>query len=205
MSNKILSKVVYRYPNEQQKTIEDANNWRYSVEYINTTIWQGTGEATNIYGEKLYFIWEPVTQRQDNIIPVDVFSLAPRIGQNWALNIPPYDSPNSSYSNLTTSSGQNLVYWRHPRINSGWDFSIREYLYQEKPSISYWQPVNGTPVYTLHIYRDNTEVFSRTEEFYPVQVFLIEKKCPDNTCSVDCGTHICCYGSDKIATYYYTK
>lgn len=56
MSNKILSKVVYRYPNEQQKTIEDANNWRYSVEYINTTIWQGTGEATNIYGEKLYFI-----------------------------------------------------------------------------------------------------------------------------------------------------
>ena len=29
--------------------------------------------------------------------------------------------------------------------------------------------------------------------------------CPPNTCPVDCGTHICCYGSDGITTYSYLK
>lgn len=229
MSNEILSKVVYRYPNEQQRTIEGANNWGYSVEYINTTIWQAIGTATNIHGDRIAFISEPVTEKQGTIIATDVFSLTPRIGQDWSLQAPSYYDPSDTTLRLVsfgtytenepeptepgityqpeiigTSSGQTLKYWRHPRTRFGWDSSIREYLYQEKPVINYWQPANGTPLYTLHIYQGENEVFSRTEEFFPVQVFLVEN-CPDNTCPVDCGTHICCYGSDGIAVSYYNK
>lgn len=30
-------------------------------------------------------------------------------------------------------------------------------------------------------------------------------QCPPNTCSVDCGTYVCCYGSDGISVFNYNK
>ena len=30
-------------------------------------------------------------------------------------------------------------------------------------------------------------------------------QCPENTCEVDCGTHICCYGSDGVAVHSFVK
>lgn len=34
---------------------------------------------------------------------------------------------------------------------------------------------------------------------------FICKGCPENTCAVDCGDKICCYGGDGIAVHYYEK
>lgn len=32
-----------------------------------------------------------------------------------------------------------------------------------------------------------------------------QEECPENTCAVDCGSHICCYGSDGISVFAYAK
>lgn len=31
------------------------------------------------------------------------------------------------------------------------------------------------------------------------------EECPPNTCSVDCGTYVCCYGSDGVSVFNYQK
>jgi hypothetical protein len=33
----------------------------------------------------------------------------------------------------------------------------------------------------------------------------VSQECPPNTCSVDCGTYVCCYGSDGISVFNYNK
>ena len=38
-----------------------------------------------------------------------------------------------------------------------------------------------------------------------VTITCINKFCPPNTCAVDCGDHICCYGSDGISQFSYLK
>ncbi len=46
-------------------------------------------------------------------------------------------------------------------------------------------------------------IFTRTELEQPeVQIIGV---CPPNTCEVDCGDKICCYGSDGIAVDYFLK
>ena len=67
-------------------------------------------------------------------------------------------------------------------------------------------PANGDPIYTLKIFdANNSEIFSRTEPERPIQIFRRQETCPPDTCPVDCGDHICCYGSNGIATYSYLK
>ncbi len=39
----------------------------------------------------------------------------------------------------------------------------------------------------------------------PEDLEFICESCPKNTCAVDCGDKICCYGSDGIATNFYYK
>ena len=31
------------------------------------------------------------------------------------------------------------------------------------------------------------------------------QQCPPDTCEVDCGTYVCCYNSQGISTFNYTK
>lgn len=59
---------------------------------------------------------------------------------------------------------------------------------------------------------DNNEIISSklidstsdTNSLLDFDIICI-KKCSDNTCSVDCGDKVCCYGSDGIAVDYYLK
>ncbi|MDJ0679210.1 MAG: hypothetical protein QNJ18_05030 [Xenococcaceae cyanobacterium MO_167.B52] len=39
----------------------------------------------------------------------------------------------------------------------------------------------------------------------PEDFEFICQGCPENTCAVDCGDRICCYGSDGMATDFYYK
>ena len=34
---------------------------------------------------------------------------------------------------------------------------------------------------------------------------IVEEECPPDTCSVDCGSYVCCYNSQGISTFNYTK
>ncbi len=85
---------------------------------------------------------------------------------------------------------------------------------------------NGLRLIESRINKDNRTVQFKLEEVDPETNQLInfrwieqalfkgkidsyslscDKKCPDNSCSVDCGDKICCYGSDGIAIHFYYK
>jgi hypothetical protein len=66
-------------------------------------------------------------------------------------------------------------------------------------------PTNGTPNYTLEIFKDDSQKFNRTELYAPEYVKVIQdgEECPEGTCPVQCGNHVCCYGSNGIAVSSY--
>ena len=71
------------------------------------------------------------------------------------------------------------------------------------PVFQYYRPVGGYSEYKFKIYDGDSIVYQTIETERPV--FNIKKICPDNTCPVDCGDKICCYGDDGIAVDYYLK
>ena len=54
------------------------------------------------------------------------------------------------------------------------------------------------------VFKQGEIVHEETRKECP-QVELLDDKCPENTCKVDCGTHYCCYGSDGIAVSSFEK
>ena len=38
--------IVYRYPEEEQRTVPNGNSYQIQTSTINTTLWQATGKAT---------------------------------------------------------------------------------------------------------------------------------------------------------------
>ncbi len=57
--------------------------------------------------------------------------------------------------------------------------------------------------YKFEVLSNEEVIFTRIELEQPEVAFV--GVCLPDTCEVDCGTHICCYGSDGITTYSYLK
>ncbi len=81
-------------------------------------------------------------------------------------------------------------------------------LSPEEPFFLHWWTADNSAkqeLYELAIFDiNNNAVFLRVSLEKPL-VEILPNQCPDNTCAVDCDTHICCYGSDGIAVDYYIK
>ncbi|MGL5078876.1 MAG: hypothetical protein ACRDBG_24020 [Waterburya sp.] len=57
---------------------------------------------------------------------------------------------------------------------------------------------NTFPVIT-HVCLDKNSYPTRATICAPIA------QCPPNTCSVDCGSYVCCYGADGISVFNYNK
>ncbi len=64
----------------------------------------------------------------------------------------------------------------------------------------YWHLVQTERTfYKFEVFNNKEVIFTRTDKEQPEVTFVA--LCPTNTCGVNCGTHICCYGSDGIAVF----
>jgi hypothetical protein len=61
--------------------------------------------------------------------------------------------------------------------------------------------------YVLEIYKEGQVIAVDTGDAAPFVSWECGEleECPPNTCSVDCGTYVCCYGSDGISVFNYQK
>lgn len=53
-------------------------------------------------------------------------------------------------------------------------------------------------------FKNGVQVYTETRSTCP-EVEVVINQCPPNTCEVDCGTYVCCYGSDGISVFNYNK
>jgi hypothetical protein len=71
--------------------------------------------------------------------------------------------------------------------------------------------LNGQPdncgYYRLDIYKNGQIIATDTGNLPPSvsHQCITPNQCPPNTCEVDCGTYVCCYGSDGISVFNYNK
>ena len=221
--------IIYRYSEEEQQTVPNGKNYRIQPSVINTTQWQATGKATFNLVEPDHpertvgWVGKPPLSSQNGSIVEGNTTITGGfvIGKVWRIQsgeeertlyktqliyqedwwLDPSYVPGNEIRGFYPPS---LTHWRYPNAGYGYDTSTQEYYYTDVV-ITYWHPANGDLVYTLKIFDGDTEIFSRTENERPIQVFFRQVTCPPNTCPVNCGTHICCYGSDGIATYSYLK
>ena len=70
------------------------------------------------------------------------------------------------------------------------------------PGYFHRKPTERT-FYKFEVFSNQNIIFTRTDLEQP-EVTLIGV-CPPNTCEIDCGTHVCCYGSDGIAVFSFEK
>ncbi len=222
--------IVYRYSGEEQRTVADGDNYKIEVSVINSTQWQATGKATNNlvasdHPERIvgWFTKQALNSQSGSLIEGDnTIGGGLLIGKTWQIESDgkkqtlyknqlfyvenwweePWYTP--GYGLLSAFYPPSLVSWQYASAGFGYDFNNRIDYYTDVV-ITYWHPVNGDPIYTLKIFKGNNQIFSRTENERPLQVFFRENVCPPNTCPVDCGEKICCYGRDGIAVASYGK
>ena len=120
---------------------------------------------------------------------------------NNGQGVPPLPDPfQVTYSHRAISSlGQRTADAAHYFIRNNGDI---DYVYIN-PVFQYYLPIGGYSKYEFKIYDGDTVVYQNVETERPV--LNIKRLCPENTCVVDCGDRICCYGSDGIATKFYYK
>ena len=220
--------VVYRYSGEYTKRINKAASFEISEELIDTTVWQLTAKADSILDGITYLIIAiplfdsiiPIGQVSSYVssfyYPLDIGGRAP--GNRWQFRNnnktcqfytygewenSVHFKPTEGQAISTRATG--IVYeWREEYIYSY--TGRRIYVFPDPPFDYFWYPANGTRVYTLRVFdRDGIEMSSISRTSRPITVFVIKDFCPVDTCEVDCGNHICCYGSDGIASYSYLK
>lgn len=216
--------IIYSYPDEQQRTVLDGVSWQIKILATNVTLWQATGKATNnlVEPDSEYRIvgWScrPALPSQSGTIedsPVSIFG-GFVTGRSWGIRSgndrPSLRKTQSIYKEnwwldpwyvpgdlIRGSLAPTLYHWRYPQTNYGYDTSVREYYYTDVV-LTYWHPAECDFLYNLRIFDvDGNEIFTRTEDVRPLQVFRKDNVCPDNTCPVDCGDRVCCYGNDGIA------
>ncbi|PSB05603.1 hypothetical protein C7B62_24860 [Pleurocapsa sp. CCALA 161] len=56
---------------------------------------------------------------------------------------------------------------------------------------------------TFTAYKNGQQVYIQQGSTCPL--VQCAGQCPPNTCSVDCGSYVCCYGSDGISVFNYNK
>ncbi len=222
--------IAYRYSGEEEKIVSGGTNGRVQTSVINTTLWQATGKATfNLvepdHPERIvgWVCRPPISSQSGNIEEGDETILGGFvIGKSWRIRsgtqrstlfktqiiykenwwLDPWYVPGNEIRGFYPPT---LYHWRYPNAQYGYDTSTQQYYYTDVV-LTYWHPANGDPIYTLKIFdANNSEIFSRTENERPIYVLRRQETCPPDTCPVDCVDHICCYGSDGIATYSYLK
>lgn len=57
----------------------------------------------------------------------------------------------------------------------------------------------------LRAYLEGVLVFNQLFDGCPYVEVIDQPVCPPDTCEVDCGTHVCCYGSDGVSVFNFSK
>ena len=97
------------------------------------------------------------------------------------------------------------------KINKQFDKSRNSGVYVENiPNLDIDGKLTGYTVNLIQKNKDNivldTDLIIETTDRLPAPLVTINCiGCPDNTCAVDCGDKICCYGADGIAIDFYLK
>ena len=221
--------VVYRYKNESRKTIEAGRSFEVVSELVNISQWQLTAKADSILDGITYLVIAIPLFDSNSIIPIEqipnyvdsfyypnTFTADP--GNRWQFrnNGQIYQFytygqwENSVHFNptegraISTRATGILYEWREEYI---YRFTGRKiYVFPDSPYDYFWYPANGTQLWILKIFdRDGIQIFSRTDIEKPIELYYVQPTCPNNTCAVDCGDQVCCYGIDGIAIDYYLK
>lgn len=71
-------------------------------------------------------------------------------------------------------------------------------------------PLSSSPTYVnspciLRAYLQGVLVFNQLFDGCPQVEVIDQPVCPPDTCEVDCGTYVCCYGSDGISIFSFDK
>lgn len=114
-----------------------------------------------------------------------------------------YPEPGRAYA---INGLDKFIHYSHVR---SWNINLwhptKEYFMKDL-EILFYHPAQCLRLYTLKIFERGSLVFSRAENIRPQYVQIINaKECPPNTCPVECGRNICCYGSDGIAVTTFLK
>jgi len=216
----MVSFVQYQYPDEETQQVE-GDNFDFDVEYINTTLWQATGEADVLiegpYNAKTgWFTRFLFSEKQGQISKGDITTWGGgKIGESWlfgdkSLDVHPglvgewWTTPNGVVppSTLYDSRRQFLRHFAKHQLS---DPEPR--YYYDNPVFKHWHPVNGDRQTTFTITLEKKVQFTRIEINKDlVFVRIIQgKQCPKNSCVVSCGDKICCYSPAGISIDSFLK
>lgn len=193
--------VEYNYPGEPISRVAGDRYRTFVSGRTNVTLWRARVEATNVgEGQRRLYSSRDIDTTTATLVSLPaVTTNGIQIGETWYL----YPDSNNKYVAVMADSGQTMTHYSCKYIGfGGWDCSEKFYRYTD-PVIKEWQPRNGDYLYTFEIYLNNQMIFSRTETNNPENIKVL--KCPSDTCVVDCGDKICCYGSDGIASTFFDK
>lgn len=192
--------IRWTYPGEPQQQLEaDEYDFiglreyaEWYVRYKRSATSSEEGIAYFIYdGEPVAEIW----RASDNRTMIAVKGWSPQFAEDYTGTYPPY------YEEIKTAKpgfipiGANKIIYPDAVI-----------VRHEKRQFIDWVRVGGDVTFVVK--NQGEIVFSRTDNEIPqVQTDCIgqDDQCPENTCEVDCHTHICCYGSDGIAVHSFDK
>lgn len=192
--------VKWTYPNELQQQIE-GNEYqiigareyaRWYLRYKPNPYYRETGIAYEILdGEAVAELWTASNGR--NMFAVKGWS--PSMAEDYTGTFPPY------YEEIKASKPGYIPVGADKTI-----FADAEIIRHEKQLFISWEYVEEDV--TFIVKNNGVTVFSRTDSSIPqieTECVIQTNQCPENTCEVDCGTHICCYGSDGIAVHSFEK
>ena len=216
--------VTYQYPNELEQTV-DGDDFELLED------WSQAGARIWGYGYDSTTGNEPIIWRSRYLINVLCQQITtqfldfrprgfnPEYEERWILDIP--------QNGTSVYEGRQVVFvyrgehvdietylgWLNGRPISTTTKSLIHFdkFYNQPEKTKYvnltqeYVEVTGTISYTLNIFKDGVQVFTRTSTDKPTVAIVETNQCPENTCEVDCGTHVCCYGSDGIAVFSYDK
>lgn len=218
-----MTSVRYKYRNESEQIINNAT----SATVQSTNLRVATWVAYGIYRDEIRnqnFIWTCDLEADSGTVDRIISDSVPRfINTYWVMKVPDgrvyairssienasnidnYSQPNTyevgSYriADGTSNQAVNTV-GILSKYNYGKNYERLDYVLNA-PVLRYFHPLRLLPQYRFDVFRNNTLVFSRIED-YPPEYYRIEgnnRECPSNTCPVQCNSYVYCYGSDGIA------
>jgi hypothetical protein len=220
--------VKYKYPNETEVVINNADNYEIEIVPLVITQWQAFGTyfdalanearifrtfARDIPVNSGSIVGEPIINpyRDNGLWYVQLSNGAKRALESTGLlassinNLVPPDvqkdrrvHPLSIPYPVLEGAVGNALA-KTKKGQSVWD--ILDWV-TSAPTIVVWFPIAGKIGTTLRIFQGLNQVFVRTEPYEPEYVEVIDG-CPPNTCPVLCGNGVCCYNSNGISVSSY--
>ena len=216
----MVSFVRYQYPEEEIQEVE-GDNYELESKYLNTTLWQATGEAQAInpnhpQGKVGWYSSEVFEKKEGEFQALTTANIFGQVvGETWVFGHSACHLDNRFLGQWwkenpfppgkiqgTALRPTNLRYFSHPRFEP----ENKTYWY-DNLTFSYWHPANGDEEITLKITLQGSQKYSRTElNKKPIFIQIIAGfECPENTCPVLCREKICCYGTDGISVDSFLK